>query len=220
MLSPLQFIDLAEESGLIVPLGAWVLHHAIEAANEWRRLRPERSLYVSVNVSARQFRAPGFVEDVHRELAESGLPHECLTLEITESLLVREGRIVADELNTLRRDGVRVAIDDFGTGFSSLSYLRQLPVDVLKLDKSFIDTIISSPEQYAVVDAIISLAGTLRLAVIAEGIETIEELNLLVSMGCGYGQGYLLSRPMSYGDAIRWLMEDTSTPVGVAGTAA
>lgn len=113
-----------------------------------------------------------------------------------------------------------MAIDDFGTGFSSLSYLRQLPVDVLKLDKSFIDTIISSPEQYAVVDAIISLAGTLRLAVIAEGIETIEELNLLVSMGCGYGQGYLLSRPMSYGDAIRWLMEDTSTPVGVAGTAA
>jgi diguanylate cyclase (GGDEF)-like protein/PAS domain S-box-containing protein len=220
MLPPLQFIDLAEESGLIVPLGAWVLHHAIEAANEWRRLRPERSLYVSVNVSARQFRAPGFVEDVRRELAQSGLPHECLTLEITESLLVREGRVVADELNTLRREGVRVAIDDFGTGFSSLSYLRQLPVDVLKLDKSFIDTIISSPEQYAVVDAIISLAGTLRLAVIAEGIETIEELNLLVSMGCGYGQGYLLSRPVSYGDAIRWLMEDTSTPVGVGGTAA
>jgi sensor c-di-GMP phosphodiesterase-like protein len=111
-----------------------------------------------------------------------------------------------------------VAIDDFGTGFSSLSYLRSLPVDVLKLDKSFVDTITSSTEQHAIITAITQLAKVLELEVVAEGIETLEELDVLVAVGCGFGQGYLLSRPMSYGDAVRWLREDAPAPAGTGRT--
>jgi PAS domain S-box-containing protein len=217
LLSPVEFIELAEESGLIVPLGEWVLRHAVQAAARWHELRPGDSPHVNVNVSARQFRAPGFVELVRAELAESQLPPASLTLEITESMLVREGG-VDEALNTLRADGVKVAIDDFGTGFSSLSYLRALPVDVLKLDKSFVDTITSSREQHAIITAITELARVLKLEVVAEGIETLEELDVLVAMGCGFGQGYLLSRPMSYGDAVRWLREDAPAPVGTGRT--
>jgi EAL domain-containing protein (putative c-di-GMP-specific phosphodiesterase class I) len=160
-------------------------------------------------VSARQLRVPGLVNQVRDELARNRLPHRCLTLEITESVLLQEGGTVSEELNALRRDGLRVAIDDFGTGFSSLSYLRELSADILKVDKSFVDTITTSPDQYAVVNAIVQLAHTLRMAVIAEGIETQEELDLLGSMGCEYGQGYLLSRPMSDRDTLAWPLDDT-----------
>jgi diguanylate cyclase (GGDEF)-like protein/PAS domain S-box-containing protein len=212
-LSPAEFIDLAEESGLIVPLGNWVLHHAIRAAAGWQHTRPGDGPYVSVNVSARQLRTPGFVDRVRDELADSELPPGRLTLEITESLLARGGGVDL-ELAELRADGVRVAIDDFGTGFSSLSYLRQLPVDVLKLDKSFVDTITSSREQYAIINAVIQIARTLNLEVVAEGIETEEELDVLSAVGCGFGQGYLLSRPMSYVGAVSWLRDEVAVPVG------
>jgi len=210
MVPPMQFIDLAEESGLIVPLGAWVLGTAIDAALQFRLQRPLESTYLSVNVSPRQLRSPGFADQVRVELARTGLPPRCLMLEMTESLLLHDDGQVAEELQSLRKDGVRIAIDDFGTGFSSLSYLRRLPVDVLKLDKSFIDTVAASPEQFAVVDAIIQLARILRLQVVAEGIETRAEHELLVGMGCELGQGYLFSRPVSYGDATQWLLEDST----------
>jgi EAL domain-containing protein (putative c-di-GMP-specific phosphodiesterase class I) len=206
LIPPGLFIDLAEESGLIVPLGAWVLRHAVEAAASWARLGPEPHPYVSVNVSARQFRAPRFVEQVRQELRRSGLPPSSLVLEITESLLVRDGG-VGETLNTLRGDGVRIAIDDFGTGFSSLSYLRRLPVDVLKLDKSFVDAVTSSREQHAIITAINQLAEALHLDVVAEGIENRAELDVVSTVGCGFGQGYLLSRPLSYRGAVRWLRE-------------
>jgi EAL domain-containing protein (putative c-di-GMP-specific phosphodiesterase class I) len=213
LLPPLDFIEIAEESGLIVPLGSWVLHEAVAAAVRWRLLRPEERIYVSVNVSARQFRAADFVEHVRDEVDRAGLPYNCLVLELTESILVQERAEVSERLDTLRSEGLRVAIDDFGTGFSSLSYLRQLSVDLLKVDKSFVDSITSSPDQHAVVTAIVQLARTLKLGVIAEGIETHDELELLVSMGCQYGQGYLLSRPLSYRDTLRWMVAD-NTPVG------
>jgi diguanylate cyclase (GGDEF)-like protein/PAS domain S-box-containing protein len=219
LIPPMKFIDLAEECGLIVPLGSWVLHHAVEAAAQWRRIRPADAPYVSVNVSTRQFKSAGFVEQVHHELASSGLPSNSLCVEITESVLMHDDGGAEEDLFGLRRDGVHIAIDDFGTGFSALSYLRRLPVDLLKLDKSFIDTIGSVQEQYEVVDAIIRLANTLHLNVVAEGIETRDEYDLLRSMGCDFGQGYLMSRPMSYGDTSRWLLEDTS-PVGTGRTAA
>jgi diguanylate cyclase (GGDEF)-like protein len=211
-LGPGEFIGLAEDSGLIVPLGTWVLHHAIKAAVGWQQEFGGVGPYVSVNVSARQLRTPGFVERVRAELAESGLPPDRLILELTESLLVRGGG-VDEELAELRADGVRIAIDDFGTGFSSLSYLRQLPVDVLKLDKSFIDTVTSSTEQYAIMDAVTKLARALNLDMVAEGIETDEELRVLSTMGCGFGQGYLLSRPMSYVGAVQWLRDEIAVPV-------
>jgi diguanylate cyclase (GGDEF)-like protein/PAS domain S-box-containing protein len=216
LLGPGEFIGLAEESGLIVPLGGWVLHHAIKQASQWQRWRPET--YVSVNVSARQLRAPGFVEQVRTQLSASGLPPTNLTLEVTESLLANE-RGVGEALATLRADGVRIAIDDFGTGFSSLSYLRQLPVDVLKLDKSFVDTMTSSREQHAIMKTIIQLARTLDLEVVAEGVERSEDLVLLIAMGCGFGQGYLLSRPMEYNDAVRWLRKQAAGAVATGRSA-
>ena len=219
MIPPMKFIDLAEECGLIVPLGSWVLHHAIEAAAQWRRIRPADAPYVSVNVSAKQFRGTGFVEQVHHELASSGLPANSLCVEVTESVLILDDGHAEEDLFGLRQEGVHIAIDDFGTGFSALSYLRRLPADLLKLDKSFIDTIATVRKQYEVVDAIVRLATTLHLEVVAEGIETREEYDLLKDMGCGFGQGYLMSRPMRYGDTSRWLLEDTS-PVGTGRTAA
>ncbi|WP_433043896.1 EAL domain-containing protein [Dactylosporangium sp. CS-033363] len=220
MVPPDEFISVAEESGLIVPLGAWVLSNAITAAAQWRIAYPEDEIYVSVNVSARQLRSPDFAPWVLAEIDRVGLPPGGLLLEMTESLLLHDDGEVAAELAALRQAGVRIAIDDFGTGFSSLSYLRRLPVDVLKLDKSFIDTVVSSTEQHAVVDMIVQLARILKLQVVAEGIETAAERDLLVTMGCDHGQGYLFSKPLSYGDASQWLSDDASGPQRGGRTAA
>jgi len=198
MMQPGQFIELAEETGHIVPLGSWVLGQAAAQVVRWRRrLPPGTSLYVSVNVSARQFRDPGFVDGVRAVLAESGLASSALMLELTESVLLnRDDRIHAD-LMELKAIGVKLAIDDFGTGYSSLSYLRELPIDVLKIDKSFVDGIAVSEQRLALVEGIIRLAGTLHLDVVAEGIETEVQRDLLVSMGCQFGQGYLLAMPVA-----------------------
>jgi EAL domain-containing protein (putative c-di-GMP-specific phosphodiesterase class I) len=220
MVPPEEFISVAEESGLIVPLGAWVLTNAMTAAAQWRIAYPADEIYVSVNVSARQFRSPDFAQWVLAEIERLGLPPGGLLLEMTESLLLHDDGEVAAELASLRQAGVRIAIDDFGTGFSSLSYLRRLPVDLLKLDKSFIDTVVSSAEQHAVVNMIVQLARLLKLQVVAEGIETAAERELLVQMGCDLGQGYLFSRPLSYGDASQWLSDDSSGPQRGGRTAA
>ncbi|HEV7710715.1 MAG TPA: EAL domain-containing protein [Asanoa sp.] len=206
-LYPDSFIDVAEESGLVVPIGEWVLKTAIEAARTWRRGQAYGAPYVAVNVSARQFRTPGFVRLIKRELAGHGLPPSCLMLEITESLLLRDDEQVWDDLAEVRRLGVRVAIDDFGTGYSSLSYLRHVPLDVLKIDRLFTGTIAASAQQRALVDGIVRLAHTLGLEVVAEGIETTEERDLLRRTGCPYGQGFLFSRPMPLPDALRWLRQ-------------
>jgi diguanylate cyclase (GGDEF)-like protein/PAS domain S-box-containing protein len=212
MVPPDEFISVAEESGLIVPLGGWVLSNAITAAAQWRLAYPGEEVYVSVNVSARQFRSPDFAQWVLAEIDRMGLPPGALLLEMTESLLLHDDGEVSAELAALRQAGVRIAIDDFGTGFSSLSYLRRLPVDVLKLDKSFIDTVVSSTEQHAVVNMIVQLARLLKLQVVAEGVETAAERELLVTMGCDHAQGYLFSRPLSYRDASQRLSDDSSGP--------
>ncbi|WP_250037726.1 putative bifunctional diguanylate cyclase/phosphodiesterase [Paractinoplanes maris] len=203
LLGPYHFIEVAEESGAIVEIGRWVLRAAL---TEFTRLRESASLkYVSVNVSARQFRTPGFVDQVRDALADSGAQPEWLLLEITESLLLRDADQVWQDLGELRALGVRIAIDDFGTGYSSLSYLRQMPVDVLKVDKSFIDDILGSEQQRALVDAIVTLARNFDLAVVAEGIEDEGQRAELVAMGCPYGQGYLFSKPV-------WPQEITARP--------
>ena len=193
MMQPGQFIELAEETGHIVPLGSWVLGQAAADLVQWVRQAP---LYVSVNVSARQFRDPGFVGGVRRVLAESGLAPSALMLELTESVLLRRDERIHSDLMELKAIGVKLAIDDFGTGYSSLSYLRELPIDVLKIDKSFVDGIGLSDQRLALVEAIIRIARTLDLEVIAEGIETEAQRDLLVSMGCQFGQGYLLAMPV------------------------
>src|ERR1700761_5673326 len=207
MMQPDQFIELAEETGHIVPLGSWVLGQAASEIARWRSRVPPQvgpqvtaptRLYASVNVSARQFRDPGFVDGVRRVLAHTGLAPSSLMLELTESVLPRgdDERLHAD-LAELKAIGVKLAIDDFGTGYSSLSYLRELPIDVLKIDKSFVDGIAVSDQRLALVEGIIGIARTLPLDVIAEGIETEVQRDLLVSMGCQYGQGYLLAMPVA-----------------------
>ncbi|MBL7257741.1 putative bifunctional diguanylate cyclase/phosphodiesterase [Paractinoplanes lichenicola] len=197
LLGPYHFIEVAEESGAIVEIGRWVLRAALSEFAGLRAADPESTLrYVSVNVSARQFRTPGFVDQVREALADSGAQPQWLLLEITESLLLRDADQVWHDLGELRELGVRIAIDDFGTGYSSLSYLRQMPVDVLKVDKSFIDDILGSEQQRALVDAIVTLARNLDLAVVAEGIEDEGQRAELAAMGCPYGQGYLFSKPV------------------------
>jgi EAL domain-containing protein (putative c-di-GMP-specific phosphodiesterase class I) len=211
MVSPVTFIPVAEESGIIVPLGAWVLRTAVAAAADWARLNPDDTPYVSVNVSVRQFRMPDFVDQVFDELAKAGLPPHLLTVEITESLLLGDDDQIQADIARLREAGIKVSIDDFGTGYSSLSYLHRVPVDTLKLDKSFVDTITTSPQQLDLVRGIIRLAGTLSLEVVAEGVETAEEHRLLTEAGCGLGQGYLFARPLPEGDARRRI-EDEASP--------
>lgn len=202
MVLPSQFIELAEETGHIVPLGSWVLGQAAADIVRWvRRIPRQTPLYVSVNVSARQFRDPRFVDGVRRVLAESDLAPSALMLELTESVLLRRDERIHSDLMELKVTGVRLAIDDFGTGYSSLSYLRELPIDVLKIDKSFVDGIAISEQRLALVKGIIQIARTLHLKVIAEGIETEVQRDLLVSMGCQFGQGYLLAMPVEAGQA-------------------
>jgi len=202
MMLPGQFIELAEETGHIVPLGSWVLGQAAADIVRWvRRIPRQTPLYVSVNVSARQFRDPRFVDGVRRVLAESDLAPSALMLELTESVLLRRDERIHSDLMELKVTGVRLAIDDFGTGYSSLSYLRELPIDVLKIDKSFVEGIATSEQRLALVEGIIQIARTLHLKVIAEGIETEVQRDLLVSMGCQFGQGYLLAMPVEAGQA-------------------
>jgi EAL domain-containing protein (putative c-di-GMP-specific phosphodiesterase class I) len=197
MMQPGQFIELAEETGHIVPLGSWVLGQAAADIVQWTCRTPRQPPpHVSVNVSARQFRDPGFVDGVRRVLASSGLPPSALILELTESVLLRRDERIHADLMELKLIGVKLAIDDFGTGYSSLSYLRELPIDVLKIDKSFVDGIGISQQRRALVEGIIRIARTLNLSVIAEGIETEVQRDLLVSMGCQFGQGYLLAMPV------------------------
>ena len=209
MMLPGQFISLAEETGLIVPLGTWVLRQALQDMARWRRELPPPAPagpgdapaalpapHVSVNVSARQFRDPGFADSVREALRSAGLPSSALLLELTESLLLGESDRVRADLAELKDIGVRLAIDDFGTGYSSLSYLLELPIDVLKIDKTFVTGIASSWRRHALVEGIIRLARTLEVEVIAEGIESETERELLAGMGCQFGQGYLLSVPV------------------------
>jgi len=202
MVQPDQFIALAEETGHIVPLGSWVLQQAMSDVARWQqRARGHPPVYVSVNVSARQLRDPGFVRGVRRRLTESGLAPSSLVLELTESGLLRPDQRLRADLEELKGMGVRLAIDDFGTGYSSLSYLRELPIDLLKVDKSFVDGIAVSTKRLALVEVIIRIAKTLGLTVIAEGIESEVQRDMLVSMGCRYGQGYLLAVPMPADEA-------------------
>jgi diguanylate cyclase (GGDEF)-like protein/PAS domain S-box-containing protein len=211
MMQPGQFIALAEETGQIVPLGSWVLARAAADTARWRRdLRGDptqdrapddgrvpRGPCVSVNVSARQFSAPGFVDGVRQILDSSGLEPGALTLELTESVLLRRDERALSDLVELKAIGVKLAIDDFGTGYSSLSYLRELPIDVLKMDKSFVDGIAVSEQRRALAEGIVQIARTLQLEVVAEGIESEVQRDLLIAMGCRFGQGYLLARPMA-----------------------
>jgi len=208
LVSPDEFIAVAEESGQIVPIGEWVLDTALAEAATWAELARDKPPHVSVNVSARQLRQPGFVDGVLAKLERYQLPPQQLVLEITESLLLRDNEQVWADLAALRRAGARVAIDDFGTGYSSLSYLRQVPADVLKIERSFIDNTPVSDQQRGMVESVVRLAKTLHLSVVAEGIEEPAERAVLLDIGCHYGQGYLFSRALTATEATNWLQRE------------
>jgi diguanylate cyclase (GGDEF)-like protein len=193
---PLTFIPLAEETGLIQPIGRWVLETACAAAAAWREDRPGSSYQINVNVSAGQLISTDLVEDVASVLSRTGLPAELLTVEITESVLMADMAAVASMLGQLRSIGVRIAIDDFGTGYSGLSYLDRLPVDILKVDKAFVDRVDKKSRRPALAGAIVGLGELLGLDSVAEGIETPGQRQAMVDLGCRHGQGYLFSRPV------------------------
>jgi diguanylate cyclase (GGDEF)-like protein/PAS domain S-box-containing protein len=206
VIAPDQFIEVAEESGLIVPMGRWVLDQALRTVGQWRRLLPPgKQPYVSVNVSVRQFREAGFTDQVRASLEYAGVPPQALMLEITETLLMGDDEGIWADLEVLRQLGVRIAIDDFGTGYSSLGYLRQRPIDVLKIDKMFIDDMVTDAQQHALVAGIISLAQTLNMTVVAEGIESERHRETLARLGCPLGQGYYYSSPVGATEALTWL---------------
>ena len=206
LLGPADFIPLAEASGLIVPIGAWVLRQACVQARAWQQAHPSAAeLEVSVNLAARQLQSPDLVADVAAALDESGLDARRLTLEITESAMVDDSDVTAGRIEELKALGVRLSIDDFGTGYSSLSYLRRFNVDVLKIDRSFIANMTDSDEAAALVWAIASLGRALRLEVVAEGVETLAQLEALTSLGCHRAQGFNWSRPVPAPMLDRWL---------------
>jgi diguanylate cyclase (GGDEF)-like protein len=220
LMMPGQFIDLAEETGDIVPMGRWILREACRQTREWQvRLELPR-LEVSVNLSARQFQEHDLVESVRSILQETGLPAQSLTLEITESGLMQRTSGTIGRLTELRALGLHLAIDDFGTGYSSLSYLERFPVDILKIDRSFIASISPAGERPAIARAIVDLGRTLNLKVVAEGIEQLDQAEWLVSLGCPLGQGYLFSRPMGVDATEAFLAADATRRVRGPLTAA
>jgi diguanylate cyclase (GGDEF)-like protein/PAS domain S-box-containing protein len=214
---PGQFIPLAEETGHISALGAWVLRRATaDLARLQHRTPGFEPPYLSVNVSARQWRDTSFVDEVCTALDTTGLAAGTLQVELTESVLMRRTEQIDAQIRSLKDRQVRIAVDDFGTGFSSLRYLRDFPIDVLKIDKSFIDGIPQDPQQVALVEGIVRLAGTLGLQVIAEGIEEEPQRELLAGLGCRYGQGFLFARPMTLeqGEAVLRRRNEGRRPAG------
>ncbi|HEX2785781.1 MAG TPA: GGDEF domain-containing phosphodiesterase, partial [Ilumatobacteraceae bacterium] len=193
---PEAFIPIAEANGTIVEIGRWVLEEACRTGAEWRSSMPANALSMAVNLSVRQIATPEIVADVARAVASWGFPAESLVLEMTESVLVKDPDTAALRLQELRALGVRLAIDDFGTGYSSLSYLRQFPIDILKIDKSFVQTITDQSPDPAIVRGLLDLAKTLSIQTVAEGIEIDVQLESLREQHCDYGQGFLFARPL------------------------
>lgn len=204
MISPLEFIPMAEENGLILPLGEWVLRTACCQLHEWENSGLS-AMRMSVNVSAVQIHQKNFIAVIQSALEDFDVDPQCIEIELTESLLMHKTEEVLHTLNQIRALGVSLAIDDFGTGFSSLSYLRRFPISRLKIDQSFVRDIESTPANASITRAIIAMAKSLSLEIIAEGMENVSEKNILESMGCPEGQGYYFAKPMSAADATHWM---------------
>ena len=196
MVPPNEFIHLAEDTGLIIPLGHWVLQTACTQLRLWSLQAHTRHLTLAVNVSARQFRQPEFADSVLQVLQDTGAPAHLLKLELTESLLVNDVEDTIAKMHALKMHGVGFSLDDFGTGYSSLSYLKRLPLEQLKIDQSFVQDLLSDPNDAAIARTVIALGHSLGLAVIAEGVETALHQEFLALAGCDAYQGYLFGRPM------------------------
>jgi diguanylate cyclase (GGDEF)-like protein/PAS domain S-box-containing protein len=206
---PSAFVPIAEETGLIVPIGRWVLQRACEDARQWRLRMPATTpLRVSVNLSGRQLPEPTLLDDVTRALRDSGLPAKLLVLELTESMLLQHHEQALAVMRQLKAHGIRLAIDDFGTGYSSLSYLQRLPIDILKVDRAFVERIEDDPGAEALTRTIVALGRTMSLRTIAEGIESRRQAEQLRTIGCDFGQGFFYGTPMPAAElelyATRW----------------
>jgi EAL domain-containing protein (putative c-di-GMP-specific phosphodiesterase class I) len=197
--SPAEFIPLAEECGMILPIGEWVMHQACETAAQWQEsgLQP---LHIAVNLSSRQFQRGNVIALVRAALERSGLSADRLTLEITESLLLKDDQETLSSLYELRKLGCDIAIDDFGTGFSSLSYLKRFPVNIIKIDQSFVRDIPHDADDTALVESILSIGRSLKMGIIAEGVENEQQLHFLKKKRCNMIQGYYLSKPLKLDD--------------------
>jgi EAL domain-containing protein (putative c-di-GMP-specific phosphodiesterase class I) len=209
LIVPPAFIPIAEQTGLIVPIGAWVVEESCRQAAKWARTA-DRELSVSVNVSPRQLAAGDFPDIVKNALAETGLDPRLLCLEITESAVLADPEAATETLQHLKSLGVRLAIDDFGIGYSSLAQLKALlPVDTIKIDKSFVDGLNNNSEDTAIVDAVLRLAAGLNLTAVAEGVETSEQVEALIELGCTLSQGFHFARPQPPEELERLLAIDT-----------
>jgi EAL domain-containing protein (putative c-di-GMP-specific phosphodiesterase class I) len=211
------FIPVAERSGLIVPIGSWVLTTACLEAVSWHRLYPgERPLYVSINISARHFSHSAFIGHLREALEKSGIPPQCVKIELTESVAMNDAPSTEQTMSQLRVLGVGLSIDDFGTGYSSLSYLRRFPVDTLKIDQSFVSAMQRERENWAIVSTVVVLGRNLRLQVVAEGVETLSQLEKLRSIGCDAAQGYFFSKPVP-SNAVKTIVDLNKRPAKHAG---
>jgi EAL domain-containing protein (putative c-di-GMP-specific phosphodiesterase class I) len=212
-ISPVRFIPIAEETHLIVPIGTWVLRQACRQLRIWQDAGypPVR---IGVNISALQFGRRDFADLVARVLRESGVSPEFLLLELTESVVMEDYGAVLRQMNLLRNTGIRIAMDDFGTGYSSLSYLQKLPIDMLKIDRSFIERLSDPDGTRAIVEAVITMGTHLGLEIVAEGVETAEQQSILQQAGCHRFQGFLFSRPLPFEEAGNLLAASGETRFG------
>jgi diguanylate cyclase (GGDEF)-like protein/PAS domain S-box-containing protein len=213
MVAPNRFIALAEDTGLIVPIGAWVMRQACAQMQAWHAAGLGR-LRLAVNLSARQFNEPNLVASIAEVLAETGLAPACLELELTESLFMHDVALAVSQLHDMKALGVQLSIDDFGTGYSSFAYLRTFPIDVLKIDRSFVGDVASDLDDAAIVVSIIALAHNLKLRVVAEGVETAEQLDYLRRHGCDEAQGFYFSHPLPAHEVEVLLRGELVTPAG------
>jgi EAL domain-containing protein (putative c-di-GMP-specific phosphodiesterase class I) len=212
LVSPIDFIPVAEEGGQILQIGQWVLRQACIEMKGWQERFPaDPPLFVTVNLSAKQFAQPNLIEQVKESLEASRLDPNCLKLEITESVVMDDIEKGTAMLFQLRALGVRLSIDDFGTGYSSLSYLHRFPIDTLKIDRSFVTRIVNDKENIEIVRTILMLAENLGMDVVAEGVETQEQMALLRQLSCQSGQGYFFSKPMRVHEAEQ-IISDTYAP--------
>jgi diguanylate cyclase (GGDEF)-like protein len=211
---PVRFIPLAEETGLILPIGRWVLDDACRRLAAWQRRERWCNLTLSVNVSARQLLEPRFADDVTAALATHGVRPQGLCLELTESVLAEDLDALADRTVQLKRLGVRLSLDDFGTGFSSLAHLKRLPLDEIKIDTSFVRDIPADANDAAIVRTILAMGRSLRIRVVAEGVETVRQLRFLGAHGCDGFQGHLFARPMPAAELAAWMEARPGSGVG------
>jgi EAL domain-containing protein (putative c-di-GMP-specific phosphodiesterase class I) len=214
VVSPLEFISVAEETGLIIPMGEWVLNQACRQTREWQKCYPQNPpLQISVNLSPKQFMQRDLIDQISLALDRGGLSPASLKVEITEGMVMQNVESTMQMLGQLQALGVAISLDDFGTGYSSLSYLHRFPISTLKIDQSFVSSMSNNQESLEIVRTILGLARNLKMEVIAEGVETLEQAVELRAMNCEYGQGFYFSKALNANSAVRFLSSDSTNKI-------